>query len=176
MDVREQLRLVHSKANNKLIIGWVGQDADRFAEVMECFLGDEYRLVQRSAWVVGEVAKQQPNLMRPYTLALLEALENPLHEAVQRNGFRFIADTKFEFDEDEEGRLVGLAFDLLDKPKTPVAIRVHALQCMANICERYPELAEELMPFVQEGLDDEKPAMRSRCKRVYKQLQKLAKG
>lgn len=176
MDVKEQLLLEHSKTNTQRIVNWVGQNVARFAEVMDFFLGQDYRLVQRSAWVVGEIALKEPMLMRPYASRLLAALENPQHEAVQRNGFRFVADTNFQFDEDEEGRLVDLAFKLIANPKVPVAIRVHAMQCIANICERYPELTEELNPFVQDGLEDEKPAMRARSKRVHKQLNKIKRN
>ncbi|RMF02128.1 MAG: hypothetical protein D6772_03870 [Bacteroidetes bacterium] len=172
MNVRDQLLAQHSKANTNLIVEWVGSDARRFAEVLQIFLGEDYRLVQRSAWVVGEIGLKQPELLAPHTTALLRALRAPLHPAVQRNGLRLIAESGLRLPEEEEGQLVDLAFELLAAPRVPVAIRVHAMQVLANLCEPYPELVIELQPYLEDALKSSSAGMRSRAKRLWAKLYK----
>jgi hypothetical protein len=170
MDVVTQLLVEHSKVNTQMIMDWVGDDAQRFAEVMAVFLGDDHLLVQRSAWVVGNLGLAQPQLLAPYKSALLQVLRQPLHPAVQRNGLRLIAETGLRFSEDEEGQLVELAFDLLADPGVPVAIRAHAMQVIANLCGPYPDLATELQPLLEDALASAAGGLRSRARRVWKQL------
>ncbi len=170
MDIRKQLLQEHSKANTLHIVDWIESDSARFEELMALFLGDEYRLVQRSAWVVGELGMRHPSLFTPYLSQLLAALREPLHPAVRRNGLKFIAESDLRFPEEEEGLLVDLAFDLLADPKEAIAIRVHAMQVIVNLCKPYPELGLELKPLLTDLLDAGSAGLRSRAKRSWTQL------
>jgi len=58
MNLREQLLLEHSKTNSELITKWIGKNKSRFSELMQLFLHDEYRVVQRAAWVLSMVAEK----------------------------------------------------------------------------------------------------------------------
>ena len=170
MNIREQLLVVHSKANNLLICNWIGRDTDRFAELMEAFLGAEYRVVQRAAWAVSELGMKYPSLILPYIDALINAVKAPLHPAVQRNVLKLMAETHIKLTEDQEGQLLNTAFDLLANPVEPVAIRVHAMQFIANLCKKYPDLAIELRTLIEDGMENGTAGFTSRGKRILKQL------
>lgn len=170
MNIKEQLLVAHSKANNLLICDWIGNNASRFKDLMDAFLGEEYRLVQRAAWAVSELGVKYPALILPYIDAIIKAVEAPYHQAVQRNVLKLMAENKIALTEDQEGRLLNIAFDLLADPINPVAIRVHAMQFIANLCRPYPDLAIELRTLIEDGMENGSAGFRSRGRRILKSL------
>lgn len=170
MDLRHEIMREHSKENIRAIANWIGRDHDRFAELMQLFLGEEYRLVQRSAWVLSEVGGRYPKLLLPYLARMVHALDQPLHPAVQRNVLKVFADTGLLVPEEVEGELVAQCFALLEAPKTPVAIKVHAMQLLANACERYPDLAIELGEAIRAQMPEGSAGFRSRGRKILDRL------
>lgn len=173
MNIQQQLLTKHSKENTRLITEYIGNDCERFSELMAVFSGDEWAAVQRGAWVVSEVGNNYPQLLIPHLDDLLLAIENPVHPAVRRNGLKVIADTKVSLNEDQEGRLVQSAFDFLADPQEPIAIHVYAMQCIANLLPVYPDLAIELKTLIEDGMEHGSAGYRSRGKRVLKQIAKM---
>jgi hypothetical protein len=78
-----QILAEHSKAQTMRIVRWVGHEADRLAVLMEIFLGNEYRLTQRSAWAVRYVGENAPELMTPWLPVMVAQLRRAdVHDAV----------------------------------------------------------------------------------------------
>lgn len=175
MDLHGHLSRSHSKKTTRLLANWIGNDPDRFSHFLDIFLHGEKGIVQRASWVISEVGCVYPELFEPHWTVILNALEHPVHDAVSRNIFKVIADTGIELPEEEEGRLVHLAFEAVADPKRPVAIQVHAMSCIANLLSKYPELAFELKEIVEQGMemDECKAAYRSRGRSVLKRIAKL---
>lgn len=170
MNIRTQLLVKHSKENTQLIAAWIGDDAARFDDLIAIFLQEEYRLVQRAAWVLSEVGCVYPQLLEAYWTVLLHALEQPKHPAVQRNILKVIADTGIRLPEVEEGRLVSACFDLIANPNIPVAIQIHAMQCIANLLPIYPDLGVELKVILEEGLVHGSAGYCSRARKLLAQV------
>ena len=167
--LEEMLLLEHSKAQTMRIVNWVGADADRLALLFEVFLGDVYRLTQRSAWAVRYVGEKHPELMRPYYPALLAALRRtPLHDAVKRNVlnvFEALEITPECFDE-----LADHCFQYLADPKEAIAVRCASMTILEKICREIPELKNELRMLIEENLEFESAGFKSRGKRVLGRL------
>ena len=66
MDIRESLEQGHSKALTLRIIAYIGNDADRLAELMKCFFDKEWRICQQAAWAVGLIGEKQPVVNRKF--------------------------------------------------------------------------------------------------------------
>jgi len=64
--LKEQILAEHSKAQTMRVVRWVGHDAERLASLMEIFMGNDYRLTQRSAWAVRYVGENAPELIAPW--------------------------------------------------------------------------------------------------------------
>ncbi|MBX2877373.1 MAG: hypothetical protein KTR30_34950 [Saprospiraceae bacterium] len=171
MDLRNAILTEHSKANTLLITNWIGNNQDRFNQLMELFFNEEYRIVQRAAWVMNHSASAHPHLIQPHLERLLIAMESPKHDAVVRNGMKILAETKFH--PDFMGRAASLAFDLLAHPKSPVAIKVHSMQLLANICRDEPDLAGELRILIEDQWEESTAGFKSRGKKILKQLDKI---
>lgn len=173
MDLRTQLLVVHSKANTRLVADWVGQDPKKVAQLMQLFMQEEYRAVQRASWVVSEIGCAYPQLLQPYHADLLRVMATPPHPGVLRNSLKYFADTNVDLPEDEEGELVGMCFELLADLQQAPAIQVHAMRCIAHRLDRYPDLAIELKELVEIGMEYGSTGYRSRGGKVLKQIAKM---
>ncbi|NRB51010.1 MAG: hypothetical protein HRU41_25290 [Saprospiraceae bacterium] len=171
MDLRNAILAEHSKANTLLITNWIGDQQDRFDQLMELFYTEEYRIVQRAAWIMSHSAAAHPALIQPHLGRVLEAMKNPKHDAVIRNGMKILAETKLNTD--LMGEAATLAFDLLTNPKSPVAIKVHSMQLIANICQVEPDLAGELRILIEDQWEEGTAGFKSRGKKILKQLDKI---
>lgn len=173
MNIPEQLLREHSKENTHRVATYIGDDPERFAQLMEVFTVKDWRPAQRGAWVVAEIAYAHPDLLLPHLDTLLTAMDNPVYPAVLRNGLKVIASTRIALTEEQEGRLVQRAFELLADPQVAVAIQVHAMQCIANLLPVYPDLAVELQVLLEEGMERGSPGYRSRGRKVLKQIAEM---
>lgn len=171
MDLKSTILAEHSKANTLLVTNWIGDQQERFDQLMELFYTEEYRIVQRAAWIMSHSAAAHPALIKPHQGRLLAAMKDPKHDAVIRNGMKILAET--ELDADLLGEAATLAFDLLADPKSPVAIKVHSMQLIANICKVEPDLAGELRILIEDQWEEGTAGFKSRGKKILKQLDKI---
>ena len=66
MDLKEALLEEHSKKQCNAIVEYVGNDAKKFAALMELFLHGEYRITQRAGWPLSDCVRRHPALAEPY--------------------------------------------------------------------------------------------------------------
>lgn len=167
--LHDMLLLEHSKAQTMRIVHWIGADADRLAALIDIFLGDEYRLTQRSAWVVRYVGEKHPDMMKPYYPMLLEAMDHqPVHDAVKRNTLNVFEDV--EIPAEYYDALADHCFNYLSDPKEPIAIRCASMTVLEKITRQIPELRQELRLLLEEQLEFESAGIRSRAKKTIKKL------
>ncbi len=168
--LEDMLLLEHSKLQTMRIVHWIGRDADRLTLLIQIFLGNMYRLTQRSAWVVRYVGEQQPELMAPYYRTLVDALQpQPIHDAVKRNVLNV-----FEVIDIPDDCLEDLAdhcFHYLADPQEAIAIRCSAMTILEKVCRQIPELKNELQLLIEEHLEFGTAAFKSRGKKVLRAIQ-----
>lgn len=170
MDIKEALLEEHSKAQTLKIKRYIGSSQDRFKELIDLILEDEYRIVQRASWVVKHTCDSNPMLIYPYLSDLIPRLRKPLHDAYKRNILHILS--LLEVPEEYLGELADICFESLENRKEAVAIRVHAMQNLHNICFKEPELANELKLFIEEFMPHESAGFKSRGKKIIDSLRK----
>jgi hypothetical protein len=170
MNLREAILEQHSQSHSRAIAQWIGNEPTRIKELINIFLHDEYRVVQRSAWLVSEVATLQPESMNLYVPVLIEKLKDKTaHIAVKRNVYRVLQ--FLELPEAVHGDLMNNCFDALMDPKEALAVRAFAMSILARMTKDYPEIAHELKLIIEDTLQHEPaPSFKSRAKKVLKQL------
>jgi hypothetical protein len=169
MNLKEALLEEHSKTQTDKIVRYVGNDKNRFSELMKLFLGDEYRITQRAAWPLSYCAEEHSELIRPYFKKLIENLDKPnLHDAVKRNTMRL-----FQFidvPDDLQGKLIDKCFQYIQSMDEPVAVRAFALTVAERISREFPELKQELILIAKDQMEySDSPAIKSRCKAILKE-------
>lgn len=172
MKLREAILEEHTKANTVKITRWVGADPQRIAGLMQLFMHDEYRVVQRAAWIVRYVADAQPALMAPYLPLLVERLQDTTaHIAVKRNVLRIFE--AIELPEAIHSDLMNICFDSIADPAEAIAVRAVSLGILARLAGLYPEIKNEIRLIIDDVMSQAPPAaFRSRAKKVLKQLGK----
>ncbi|MCE7991785.1 MAG: hypothetical protein HEP71_07390 [Roseivirga sp.] len=172
MDLRKQLLTTHSKENTTLIANYIGSDRERFDKLMKLFLYDEYRVIQRAAWVVGDVSRLHPEIVMPYLPEMVENLKKPdIHDASKRNTLRFLQE--IEVPEAHWGDLAELCFNYLTSIEEPVAIKVFSMTVLLGIVKKVPELKDELKYAIEDQLPYGSAGFKSRGKKTLKVLEKV---
>jgi hypothetical protein len=161
----------HSKAQTLKIAKYIGSDAQRFADLMNHFLNGSYTVTQRAAWIIHHSTKNDPSLIVPYIQSMIENLKKPVHDAVKRNtmrAFQFI-----EIPEELMGITTEACFNLLGSKNEPVAIKVFSMTVLFNICQKEPDLKNELKMYIEEQLPYSSAAFKSRGSKILKALNKI---
>ena len=169
MDLREQLLREHSKTNCLKVVKWVGNSPDRFRELIDLFLKDEYRVVQLAAWPVSYVAEAHPELIRKHLPRLIKNLaRTDTHPAVRRNTIRLFQ--HIDIPKKFQGQVMHLCFEYISDPQEKAAVKAFSLTVLENLAELYPEIKPELKTIIEERWNTETPAFRSRAKKILKKL------
>lgn len=176
MDLREQVLADHTRPNAVRIADWIGRDQKRFDALMQLFLYDEHRVVQRSAWVLSMCADRHPELVLPYMDRMLaHCTKEGVHIAVKRNVTRLLQ--HMPIPEAQEEAVLNLCFESLADPKEAIAVRCFSMGILADLTARYPEIKNELRHLIEEALEHQEvsAAYKSKAKRVLQQLNKKTK-
>lgn len=169
MDIRAQLLKGDWRANAEAVARFVGDYKDRFATLMHCMLDDTRLVGQRAAYGVSLVCEAHPHLIKPYVKRLLDVLDEPVHEAVQRNSIRILQHC--ELPKVLHGRITEAMFGRIADPQRSIAQRAFAITVAMRMVTLYPELADELRLLLDDALRvDPGPAIRSRAVKTLKVL------
>lgn len=165
MNIRDEILAEHSKRQTMKIVDWVGDDPDRFDELMRLFLGDVYRVTQRAGWPLSDCVKKYPELIKPYFPKLLKQLErDDVHVAVRRNVVRLLQFV--EIPKRYQGKIFDACYNLVANPAQPVAVRCFSMSVAANIAREQPELMDELRLVATEHPQVATAGLRARMRRV----------
>lgn len=170
MNLREAILEEHSKAQTKMITDWIGTDAERLAALMDLFMNDEYRVVQRSAWMVSEVARKQPAMFKPYLPMLVDKLEDKeAHNAVKRNILRIF--DNIDLPETLHGPIMHHCFKTLEDINETLAARAFSIGILSGLAKIYPEIKNEFKMILEDHLQHESaPSFKSRANKALKQM------
>ncbi len=169
MNLREIILAEHSKANCVRIIKWIGSSQQRFDELVDLFLNDEYRVVQRAGWPLSFIAIAHPPLIKKHFSKLLKNLKKPgIHVAVKRNTVRLLEEV--EIPKKFHGEVMNFCFDYIISPTEKVAVKAFSLTILQKLSKKYPEIKQELKTIIEDRWDFETAAFHSRAKNILKEI------
>jgi hypothetical protein len=172
MGLREDLLREFSKTHTVAIARKIGANQEDFDELIKLFLGKEYRVTQRAAWVVSHCADEHPWLIEKHIEPMILNLEKPVNDAVKRNTLRVLR--YVEIPEDLMGIAADICFKYLLSGKEPVAVKVHAMDVLFNITRKFPELKEELKLAIEDQMPFGSAGFRSRGGKILKSLNNMS--
>jgi hypothetical protein len=164
MNLRDEILKEHSKKQTMKIVNYIGNDKKKFKQLMHLFFNDEYRVVQRSSWMVSCCAESHPHLIKPYLSKMIDYLQKPVHNAVRRNIVRILQ--FIDIPKTLKGKAATVCFDLLQSKSEPVAVKVFSMTVLANLCKSQPELKNELKLVIEEQLPYSTAGFQARAKRI----------
>jgi len=152
MDLRTQILQEYSKAQLTLLAQHVSGDKKRFKALMHLLLNDEYRVVQRAAWIVSMIAERHPEMVQPYLSAMTKRMLVPgLPPAVRRNVVRILQ--FIDIPEALHGEVMNACFDFLADPDENIAVRCFSMTVLGNLSKIYPEIKPELVTILEDQLE-----------------------
>ena len=166
MTLQHILLKKHAKSTTESVINWVGDDVDRFDSLMKLVLGQDQQLAQRAAWAMSYLVTEQPQLIYPYLDQLLTSVQQPVHDAIKRNTFRFLKE--IEIPESSLSLAVDTCFKILENKKESIAVTCFALHTLLHYSKIIPELKNEILFVLELHQDTEAPAVRSTIRKVKK--------
>ena len=166
MDLRKTILAEHSKAQANKIIEWVGDSQQRFDELFNLFLNDEYRVQQRAAWPLSYIAIAHPHLIKKHFRKLLSNLKKSNHHSsIKRNSVRLLQ--HIEIPAIYHGEIMNLCFNYVSSPNEAVAVKAFSLIVLQNLAKKYPEILPEIKLIIEERWNYETAAFRSRAKKIF---------
>ncbi len=173
MNIFQQLEITHSKENSLKVIDYIGEDQQKFGELMDCFFMQtkDYRVPQRAAHVVSLTFDKRPELLIPYIPKLIQELtRKTLRNSLKRNILRILQFC--EIDEKDRGIVYDRTFELMSNPQEEIAVRAFSMTVLYKISQFYPELKPELKSAILYVLEEpcSSPGVRSRGNNLLKKL------
>ena len=171
MNIREELlkQQIHFKKHAITITEHAILTNENFKELIDCFLSDNVRVAQRAAWSVSWAAQKRPELVEPYAGVLISQLKRTdVHNAVIRNSLRILED--LDIPEEFHGEVMDACFQFLQKRDTAIAIKAFALTVLFNLSKIYPDIKNELRVIIEENMDYETAAYKSRGRKILAKL------
>lgn len=174
MDLRSELLREYNKSHVLQIVHWIGTDQDRFDQLVDLLIHGEKVESQRAAWVFHHSAEAHPELVRPHFKSLLDHLRPPVSDSVKRGILRALGQQ--ELPEAFMGIAADYCFDFLPDPKETIAVRVYAMNILWNICQKEPDLSEELALLIEDQLPYWSAGLKSRGKKILKWIKDMKKS
>ena len=171
MNIREELlkQQIHFKKHAVAITEYAVLTDENFKELIDCFLSDNVRVAQRAAWSVSWAAQKRPELVQSYAGVLISQLKRTdVHNAVIRNSLRILED--LDIPEEFHGEVMDACFQFLQKRDTAIAIKAFALTVLFNLSKIYPDIKNELRVIIEENMDYETAAYKSRGRKILAKL------
>ena len=157
-----------SRRHVEYVAHCIGDNEKEFARLMDIALYGKEPVVQRAAWAMDACLEKHPELLSPFVETIIDALPEFTNNGVKRQMVKALSVR--EIPEKYEGEMVNLSFHWLQSPDTPVAIKVHCMQILANITERHPDLAEELRTVIMEQIPRNSAGFSSRGRKILKKI------
>jgi hypothetical protein len=173
MNLQQEILKEYSKANVDKIANYVGDNEQRFAELMQLFLNGDWITNQRSSWILSECVANYPSLVYPFFKDFLQKLHEPnIHDSARRNIIRtwqFI-----DIPEEYIGEVYDICFRYLSSDEA-IAVIVFSMTVCHNITKIIPELRQELSFMIEDLVMKNQygsPAIKSRGKKILAELKK----
>lgn len=159
-----------SKRNIEHMASEIGDDPTQFGELMSVFLDGPYRITQYAAHLLGKCCDLQPHLILPYLGQMIELLDKEVHDSLKRNVVRTMQFV--DIPEEHWDKTAQYCFQLLESKKEAVAIKVFSMTVLANLCEKLPELKNELSIIIEDQMPYGSAGFKSRGAKILKKLRK----
>ena len=175
MQLREEILREHSKSQCIKIEKWVGNSQQRFDELFDLFIHDEYRVVQRAGWPLSNCVMTNPSFISKHWKPLLDNLQKPnLHNSIKRNSIRLMQD--LEIPTKYHGQVMNTCFSFLESPAEALAVKVFSMTVLGDLAIKYPEIKAELKTIIEDQLPHQTAGFKSRARKVLKKIEDKKSG
>ncbi len=168
MNYLSQLHKEHSRFNTDLIAKAIGNDPIELKKIIDIIYNENAPLPQRASWILSAVNEKHPKLLEPYIPLFIGRIQKIKIDGIKRNMIGVLA--THDIPKKLRGKLVDICFEFILSSTETVAVKVHAMQVIANLCKQHPELISELKAAIEDQLPKTTAAFHARAKMIFKEL------
>ena len=170
MNIRTQLLAAHSRANADVVQRHVEEHPESLPELIACLGSDEVKVAQRASMVVGNFGRSNPDALQPWWEDLVQAVDNPIHNAITRAVIRYFSELEMELPKKLESRLIDRCLQAVLAPEQKTAISAFAMKFITDRAAQYPEQAKRLNAALIRLIPSGSPGFQNRGRKMLEQL------
>lgn len=169
MDIREVLSGgdLRSVGHVDEVVTFVGNDPDRFSELLTVLTDDRPVVRMRSADAMEKVTRHYPALLQAHQASLFEQLQIATQQEVRWHLAQFMP--RMTWTEEEASDIVRVLTDWIAAETSAIVI-VNALQAMFDLSAMHPRFRDELKALLESQCETGSPAVKSRSKKLLQKL------
>ena len=172
MDLKAQLEDRNLKWNWDKIADYLVLNPSLIPDLLEFMFNGELHQRKNAAAVFGKICDRQKSLLDPYLIPLGQHLRTNPIDASKRSIIRLFQFC--EIPEEIEGELFDQIIEYLKSSEEAIAIKAFGMTVARRICQKYSELAVELIPRIEILVEEKVSAgIVNRGRKELKLLQKL---
>ncbi len=168
--IRDYLLYDISKKHAAEIASKAAQDAAILKALWNFALSDETPVNWRAAWVIKGIHENNRNLIEPLISDMIRALPQLEKEGVKREFLRMIMEYPLPEGEESLGVLLDSCFRWLANPAEPIAVKIHCMTILFEICKVIPEIKQELITTIEISMQEGSAGIINRGKKTIKAL------
>ncbi|STO07442.1 hypothetical protein [Exiguobacterium aurantiacum] len=169
MDIRELLTGgdLRSIGHVDEVVDIVGDNPDRFEELMTGLTDDRPVVRMRSADAVEKVTRRHPELLRPHQATLFQQLHLATQQEVRWHLAQLV--TRMAWTEEEAADIVRVLTGWIDTETSNIVI-VNALQALFDLSMIHPRFRDDVITLLKEKRESGSPAVKSRSKKLLRNV------
>ncbi|MFC4684065.1 hypothetical protein [Exiguobacterium sp. s149] len=169
MDIREVLSGgdLRSVGHVDEVVAYVGNDPDRFSELMTGLTDARPVVRMRSADAMEKVTRRHPELLQAHQASLFEQLQIATQQEVRWHLAQLMP--RLMWTEDEAADVVHMLTDWIATETSAIVI-VNSLQAIFDLSAEHSRFRDDLKTLLESQLETGSPAVKSRSKKLLKKL------
>lgn len=160
-DTREIMMMARSAASDPLLAG----------QLVSLSLGKNDRIAFFSSWILSKVVDINTEASVPFLTVMIDSLQGLNNQSVQRSFLRVIARTgASSVPVTHHGILADYCFAQLRKGTAAVAPKVYSMEILADMCDIYPEMKNEVASTISLIVNDSSGGIKSQARKLITRL------
>lgn len=129
-------------------------------------------IAMRISRIIALCNDQNPELITPFTEALLDILLSTKNNSVIRNILYIFQNKWKELNEEKLGLLLDECFKYLENATAEPAHRMYSMKIIYATSVLYPEIKNELSSIIEFHYEEGSAGFKSSCRNILKQIKK----
>lgn len=169
MNLKAEILKEHSYENSERIAWFVMDNQNYLTELFQLFWENDKVITQRATWVIIIITEWKPKIIKPFVEEMILMLKKDgVNDSIKRNTVRFLAE--FPIPQHMEGTLSDICFNYLNNASEAIAVKVFSMTILERMVEKYPELKEELVASIEQGMEFGSAGYRNRGEKILAKL------
>ena len=167
--MKELLLLPQSKNNVLKVVKYIGDDRDRYAELIKYIIDNNGVTANRASWAMSHCYDNKVGFFIEYLSNLLPILEDEYYSnSIKRNIVRVLQFV--EIPEKHQGQVINSCFNLLNDREKPSAVLAFSMGVLHKMVKIYPELKNELKFSIEEIMPNATSGVKNRGRNILKSI------